>query len=345
MRDRVGKRVAEFLHQQRPALDEISPDVGALIDRVAEYTDGGKRLRALFCYWGWRSAGAPDCEPIIAAAAAMELLQAAALVHDDVMDRSESRRGRPAMHRQLAALHRAGSWAGSADHFGSAAAILVGDLCLVWSDELCVACGLPQTALDRGKPVFDTMRSELMAGQYLDLLEQARRNTDVTAALHVATYKSAKYTVERPLHLGAALAGGSAELVSALRQYGVALGRAFQLRDDVLGVFGDSAHTGKPAGDDLREGKRTVLVALALADLGEPDRAQLLAGLEDPGQPPETTARLAELIAGTSARDQAEAMIGGYAAEARSALTQAPLEPAAAQVLDQLVTVATERSA
>ena len=341
VRDRVGKRVAEFLSGQRVILDDISPDVGALLDPLGDFMAGGKRLRAMFLYWGWRSAGRPDGEEIVSAAAAMEFLQACALVHDDVMDRSDSRRGRPAIHRQFESLHESTRWAGGSADFGAAAAILIGDLCLSWADELLLASGLPSDGLSRGKPVYDVMRTELMAGQYLDMLEQVRRNDRVEAALQVATYKSAKYTIERPLHLGAAMAGAAPAAIEALRHYGVSLGRAFQLRDDLLGVYGDPRETGKPAGDDLREGKRTVLVTLALAELGDADRDRFAAGLEsgDPAGVP----RLRGLLDTTSARAQMEDLIATEAAAARAALTEAPLDPQAAEVLAQLVDVAVRR--
>jgi geranylgeranyl diphosphate synthase type I len=185
------------------------------------------------------------------------------------------------------------------------------------------------------------MRTELMAGQYLDMLEQVRRNDRVEAALQVATYKSAKYTIERPLHLGAAMADSPDDVITALRTYGVCLGRAFQLRDDLLGVYGDPGETGKPAGDDLREGKRTVLVALALAELGEPQRTEFARLLES-GEP-DQVADMRVLLDATSARDQVEEMIGAETRMARQALAAAPVDPLAAEVLDDLIDVAARR--
>lgn len=345
VRDRVGKRVNEYLSTQRPILDDISPDVGVLVDSISEFMSGGKRLRAMFLYWGWRAAGGADNEEVVSAAAAMEFLQACALVHDDVMDRSDSRRGRPAMHRQFAALHNSAGWAGDPDDFGSAAAILIGDLCLSWADQVLISCGLDPAALNRGKPVYDVMRTELMAGQYLDMLEQVRRNSEVEPALQVARFKSAKYTIERPLHLGAAMAGADAAVTAALRDYGLSLGVAFQLRDDLLGVYGDPGETGKPSGDDLREGKRTVLIALALQELDPAARDELSFGLDGAAYDPGSIGRLRDLIDSTDARHQVEALIERYADQARSALSQAHADPAAVAVLDALIDAATRRVA
>ena len=227
---------------------------------------GGKRLRPAFAYWGYRGAGGPDSDQVVATLAALELVQASALIHDDLMDRSDTRRGEPAIHRRFATHHRRAGWAGSADAFGEASAILLGDLCLVWSDELLHSSGLDAATLARARPVFDEMRSEVTVGQYLDVLTQATGDTSLERAGKVARFKSAKYTVERPLLVGAALADADAGVRAAYSAYGLPLGEAFQLRDDVLGVFGDPAQTGKPAGDDLREGKRTYLVAAAMAD-------------------------------------------------------------------------------
>jgi geranylgeranyl diphosphate synthase type I len=219
----------------------------------------------------------------------MEFLQACALVHDDVMDNSDSRRGRPAMHRQFRDLHETAEWAGDPANFGSAAAILIGDLCLSWADEMLLSCGMDAPALLRGKPVYDVMRTELMAGQYLDILEQARSNDQVEPALQVARFKSAKYTIERPL-FGAALAGGD-PTVAALREYWLDLGIAFQLRDDLLGVCSDPVRPASPAATTCAS-KRTVLIALALQ--GRPSQADELAGWTP--STPEHVAHLRELV-------------------------------------------------
>jgi geranylgeranyl diphosphate synthase type I len=247
-------------------MEQVSPDCAPLVEVVADFVRAGKRLRPAFCYWGWRGAGGPDCEPIVAAAATLELFQAAALIHDDLMDDSDTRRGMPSVHRRFAMLHRGSGWVGEPRRFGLAGAVLTGDLCLVWCDQMLTDSGLDLDRLARGRPAFDRMRTELMAGQYLDMREQALAGQAgaVERARRVIMFKSAKYTVEEPLLLGGALAGAPPSLLADYSAFGLPLGEAFQLRDDLLGVFGDPEQTGKPAGDDLREGKRTVLVASAL---------------------------------------------------------------------------------
>ena len=266
VRDQVGRVLTEFVGRQRVLATEVAAELRPAIDATADVLAGGKRLRPAFCYWGWRGAGGADGPAIFAAAAALELLHAGALVHDDVLDDSDTRRGSPTIHRRFAARRAAAGWRGAAVPFGKGIAVLLGDLLLTWTDELFYGSGLPAPALSRGRAVLDLMRTELMAGQYLDLLEQAAGPGSVAGALRVVTFKTAKYTIERPLHLGAALAGppdAHPGLADGYTGYGLPLGVAFQLRDDVLGVFGDPAETGKPAGDDIREGKRTVLVAIA----------------------------------------------------------------------------------
>jgi geranylgeranyl diphosphate synthase, type I len=284
---------------------------------------GGKRLRPAFCYWGWRGAGAPDSDAAVRAATSLELLHACALIHDDVMDGSDTRRGRPAAHRRFEQMHEAAGWLGSPEAFGAGAAILLGDLCLAWADGLLYGSGLDDVALRRGKPVFDVMRSELMAGQYLDLLEQATGTGRVEDAMRVLRYKSAKYTVERPLQLGAALAGAPAALADTYSAYGLPLGEAFQLRDDVLGVFGDPAQTGKPAGDDLREGKRTLLVAFALAEASQAGAALLRARLGDPQLDGSGVEDLRDVITTSGALDRVEDLIGRLTGQALAALETA----------------------
>lgn len=344
LRARVQDALDAFLAVQQPRLDGVSPDLAPVVDAAVGLLAGGKRLRPAFCYWGWRGADRPDADEVVRAAAALELLQACALVHDDVMDGSDTRRGQPAAHRRFAAVHREHGWLGSADAFGTGAAILLGDLCLTWTDEMFFGSGLPGDALLRAKPVLDEMRSELMAGQYLDLLEQAMGGGSVERALRVIRFKSAKYTIERPLHLGAALAGAGPDLVAAYSAYGLPLGEAFQLRDDVLGVFGDPQQTGKPAGDDLREGKRTLLVTAAL-DRATPTAAATLDRLVgDPGLDAAGLDAAREVIVGSGALEHVEAQIAARTEEALAAVAAGPVAEPARSVLADLAVAATRRS-
>jgi geranylgeranyl diphosphate synthase type I len=342
LRSRVDKAVDDHLAHQADVLDGVGEDLAPLMDALADLLRGGKRLRPAFCYWGWRGAGGADDEPIVAVAASLELFQAAALIHDDVMDASDSRRGRPSLHRQVSALHRRHGWLGSPEDFGVAGAILAGDLCLSWCDEMYAGSGLPPADLLRGRAVFDRMRTELMCGQYLDMLESAQSSTTVERARHVILYKSAKYSVAQPLLLGGTLAGAGPDLLSTYDVYGRALGEAFQLRDDVLGVFGDPSTTGKPAGDDLREGKRTVLVALTLERCSPAEAALVRAGLGDPRLGPEGVEALRAVMVSSGALAEVERMIATLSATAGAALAGVP-EPARA-VLGDLVLAATART-
>ena len=278
------------------------------------------------------------------AASSLELLQACALVHDDLMDGSDTRRGLPSVHRRFAALHRGEGWLGSPESFGMAGAILAGDLALSWADELLLTCGLPARELRSAKRIYDLMRTELMAGQYLDVLEQASGGGGTAGAMRVVRYKAAKYTVERPLQIGAALAGGSAELQAALSRYGLPLGEAFQLRDDVLGVFGDPSQTGKPAGDDLREGKRTVIVALTLERATDAGAAFLRRHLGDPSLEVESVEALRGVILDTGALSAVEEIISTLTEQALAALRDAELDAAVTQVLADLALASTSRS-
>jgi geranylgeranyl diphosphate synthase type I len=344
LRDRVAKALDAFLVSQRPTLDGISEDVAPIAEAIAEFVDGGKRLRPAFCYWGWRAAGGDDCDEIMTAAASLELLQACALVHDDVMDGSDRRRGAPSVHRKFGALHRVAGWHGNPESFGVAAAILLGDLCLVWSEQMLATCGLEPAALLRTQPVYDRMRVELMTGQYLDVVEQSMGGVSVERALRVARFKSAKYTIEGPLLVGAALADASPEVAAALSAYGLPLGEAFQLRDDILGVFGDPTATGKPAGDDLREGKRTVLVAETLSRADVPETAVVRRHLGDPGLDGDDVERLREIITSTGALAEVERMICDRTSQALEALGSAGLDPSAVEVLTELAEISTARS-
>jgi len=298
---------------------------------------GGKRLRPAFCHTAYVGAGGHADDPgVIDVAAALELVHTFALVHDDVMDGSERRRGQQAVHRQFARRHGAQRWRGEQRRFGDGMAILVGDFALVYADVL--ARGAPPDALD----VFDQLRVELCVGQSLDLVGTARASVDAHAARRIATYKSGKYTVERPLHLGAALAGRLDALRAPLSAVGIPLGEAFQLRDDVLGVFGDEAVTGKPVGDDLREGKPTPLLAIAAARARGGD-ASLLRHLGAADLDADTVRALQELFVRTGALEEVERTIEGRVGEALAALGDLPLAGDAAERLAELAVYAAWR--
>jgi geranylgeranyl diphosphate synthase, type I len=349
-RDRVQAALDAFLDEQAERLAPLGDDAARLLAEARASVSGGKRFRAAFCYWGFhsvagpaddRSDGSAD-EALVRACAALELLHASALVHDDYMDASDTRRGRPATHRGFADEHRRDGWRGDPEQYGASAAILLGDLLLSWSDELLRRCGLPLDRVVAALDVFDRCRSEVITGQFLDVSVQARGVADVDAAMTVLRYKSAKYSIERPLHIGATLAGGDGRQLAQLSAFGLPLGEAFQLRDDLLGVYGDPAATGKPAGDDLIEGKRTVLVALALdgapaADAGRLDAA-LGSDLDE--------ARVAELrriIDDSGAHAQVESVITELAARATTALRAADVDEQARGVLLELAAAATDR--
>ncbi len=345
VRTRIDEVLRDYLTRQRRDLLAIDPELSLLCDTVETLVlRGGKRLRPLFGYWAYRAAGGVDRDEVLAALAALELVQASALIHDDVMDDSDTRRGEPAAHRRFAGVHGDNGWSGDPDAFGAASAILLGDLCLAWSDELLHGCGLDAASVDRARPVFDAMRTELIVGQYLDVLTQATGETSVQRATKVARYKSAKYTVERPMLLGAALAAAGPEIHAAYSAFGVPLGEAFQLRDDVLGVFGDPARTGKPAGDDLREGKRTYLVAAAYEAATVGDRAALGAGLGDPALDRAGVDQLREIIEVTGALDRTEQRITELTGQALAALSGVELTGAGRQALVDLAAAATQRA-
>ncbi|WP_263105787.1 polyprenyl synthetase family protein [Kitasatospora sp. DSM 101779] len=331
VRDRVNAALAAFMDGRSTLLAGISPQLGPVSEALRDFLlDGGKRLRPAFCYWGWRGAGGSADHPGIAdAAAALELLQASALVHDDLMDRSDTRRGLPSVHRRFEGLHREHGWRGDREQYGASAAVLLGDLLLIWCDELFQSSGLPDDAVRAAKPVFDLMRTEVMVGQYLDVLEPVAGDSADAGALDraqtVLHYKSAKYTIERPLQVGALLAGAGPELVEAYGAFGLPLGEAFQLRDDLLGVFGDPAVTGKPAGDDLREGKRTLLVAHAMRGLAPADARHLDERLGAADLTAEEIPVLRELVERSGAADRVERRIEELLEQSLAALDAAPL--------------------
>jgi geranylgeranyl diphosphate synthase, type I len=344
LRERVEQALDRFMAHQASRLMAIDPVLAPVTDAVRDFLDGGKRLRPAFCYWGWRGAGAQDCPEIIVAAASLELLQAAALIHDDLMDDSNTRRGKPSIHRQFGTLLEGAGRPGRWTDFGAAAAILIGDLCLSWCDAMIESSGIEPIDLLRAKPTFQDMRTELMAGQYLDVLAQATGGTAVDGALRVIRYKAAKYTVERPLHVGGLLAGGQDALIETYSAYGLPIGEAFQLRDDILGVFGDPAETGKPAGDDLREGKRTLLVALAFERAGPAQRDLLERTLGDPMLDDQGVDALRVVLVETGALAAVEELIERLTVEALRTLDGGDVAAEARDALRELAVAATVRA-
>ncbi|MFD3513877.1 polyprenyl synthetase family protein [Streptomyces sp. NPDC058657] len=307
---------------------------------------GGKRLRPALCIAGWYAAGGPgDAAPILRVAASLEMFHAFCLIHDDIMDHSAVRRGRPTVHRTLAANHRHNRSPAAADALGTGAAILVGDLALAWSDELIHTANLTSAQLTDILPLIDTMRTEVMYGQYLDLTTTGQPTADPERALTIALYKTAKYTVERPLHIGAALAGADEALRIALSAYALPVGEAFQLRDDLLGVYGHPARTGKPRTDDLREGKHTALIALALRQADEAQGRLLRELLGNPALEEDGANRLRRVLTATGAPAAVEHLIQARCKQAEQALQRAAFPTDVARVLRELARRATARTA
>nr|WP_106814565.1 polyprenyl synthetase family protein [Microbacterium timonense] len=346
-----------FVTAQRAALAEAGPEALRFADAAADAVKGGKRLRGRFCIAGWRAVEEASAvrgdviASVVDAAAALEVFHAAALVHDDLIDNSDTRRGRPATHRALGADHRASGWLGDPDAFGRSAAILVGDLLVAWSDDL-LEEGLAEVTPERAAAArhqYALMRREVTLGQFLDVAEESAFISEpddrhAERALRVASYKSARYSVQQPLAIGAALAGADAGQAAALAAFGHPLGMAFQLRDDVLGVFGDEAATGKPSGDDLREGKRTVLIAYAREALAPPARRIVDELIGDPALDAAQIAALQQTIIDSGALDRVEQLIAAYAHEADRALSGARLGNAAVGELRDLARAATVRT-
>ncbi|MDJ0462643.1 polyprenyl synthetase family protein [Streptomyces sp. H27-C3] len=309
---------------------------------------GGKRWRAAFAWWGWRAGGGADggrqAVAALNVAAALELIQTCALIHDDVMDASALRRGAPSVHVDFARQHEGRSMRGSGSSFGRSAAILAGDLALAWADDLVAESEVDTGARRRMRHHWQAMRTEMVAGQYLELHAQAAGSASLSRAVRIACLKSALYTVERPLALGAALAGADDRTTAALCSAGRCAGIAFQLRDDLVGVFGDPALTGKPAGDDIREGKLTYLVAVARSRADASGDAAALdvlaAGLGAPDLTDVQLDRVRTVLEETGARAAVESKIERLVLHSRRHLRSAPMDPRAHNRLSELLAVA-----
>jgi geranylgeranyl diphosphate synthase type I len=332
--DRVAARLDAVLTPELDRWAALDPDLRAPMDEIRRLVmSGGKRLRPAFCHWGHVAAGGdPDAPIVVDAGAALELMHAFALFHDDVMDDASSRRGEPTTHRVFADRHAVAGWSGESRRFGEGVAILIGDLAFVFADRLLAA------ANPTAWWVWNELRIELNVGQVLDILGSVRGVRDVEQAERICRYKSGKYTIERPLHLGAALAspGRFDELSGPLTAYGLPLGDAFQMRDDVMGAFGDTATTGKPVGGDLREGKPTPLLARAIAAATPLQRVEL-GRVGETGLTDEQVAVIQQVIVDTGALADLERTIARLADEAVAAIERSDFEPGAR---DELVAMA-----
>ena len=343
----VDAQLKEYLSHSQEEFSHIGSLVGGAITVLRDFiVNGGKRVRPTFAWAGIRAAleGGGGSSPaagidqaaILNALSAFEFIQACALIHDDIIDRSDTRRGFPTAHRTFESRHRERDWLGSSEHYGISQAILIGDLAFAWADDLYNGSGLSATALQRARPAWRAMRTEVIAGQILDIALEANGSEDVADSFAVIKYKTASYTVARPLHIGAALAGANEQTQTMLRNVGQDIGEAFQLRDDQLGVFGDPEVTGKPSGDDLRTGKRTTLINEALQRGDESQVAALREGLGKGEESAEAEIeRLRDIIYDTGAQAEVEKLIeartqraieslraGGLGADITAELTQ-----------------------
>lgn len=341
----VHQVLETFVHEEIRTLVSLDAALQPLATTAAEAVlSPGKRIRPVFAFWGWRAATPGYGSPagVLPALAALELLHAFAVVHDDIMDRSDTRRGHPTAHRRFYTRHREQRFNGDPHHFGASMGILVGDLCLVWADRLMASANLPADALLRARTGYDRMRVETIAGQFLDVLGEASPVWSPARAMRTAQLKTAAYTVTRPLEFGARLTGPLDDgLQRCFTRYGEAVGVAFQLRDDLLGLYGDPAVTGKPRGEDIGAGRPTVTLELA-RELGSPGQVQRLQALLREPEP--DVATIVALIEQTGAVERVEQMIVRRLRTAHDALADAPIDAPCREALANLAATAAWRN-
>lgn len=350
--DMVQETLERFFLARREAIAQIGAPVATAIDHLEAFVlGGGKRIRPLYAWAGFVGAGGLESSQenpasMLQAAASLELIQACALIHDDIVDASDTRRGNPTVHRAVEAEHSQKQLQGDAAVYGESTAILIGDMALVWAEDMLQDSGLSAEALHRARDAWRGMRTEVIGGQLLDIALEAEGSESVELANSVNRYKTAAYTIERPLHLGALIADADAKTIAAFRGYGRDIGIAYQLRDDELGVFGDPSVTGKPAGDDLREGKRTVLFSLALEamDTKNPDAAKLLRKNIGATDDPEVIDELKEIIAASGALEEIERRISSLRDSGLGYLHAAEIDPQVTETLEMLAFKSTARS-
>ncbi|MEV0371438.1 polyprenyl synthetase family protein [Streptomyces sp. NPDC050636] len=356
MHDDLGfrRRIDAYLHrlvdEEEAELLRLSSELAPLCVQLRNSLTRGKRMRAAFLYWGWRAAGQPDCDGVIRAAAAMELVHAAACTHDDIIDDSRLRHGAPTAHAAFAGDGAGGWGSGSAEPHdarqerSAALAMMLGDLLMGYAAQVFATCGLPGAYVARTVPLWSTLLRETIAGEFLEVLRTGSTAPEVAESLEVARYKTAKYTVERPLHMGATLGGAPRHVLAAFTAYGLPLGEAFQLRDDLLGTFGDPAETGKSTLDDLRDRKPTTLLAMTLSLLAPDDRLLLEKTLGNPALDESDAALARRLMDDCGARRRIEDMIAERVSAARGALNSTALPMEVRTALGSMATSVADRA-
>ncbi|AKE41573.1 geranylgeranyl pyrophosphate synthase [Corynebacterium kutscheri] len=352
--DHIEASLKVFFDENRLHIERIGDPAMNAVSFLEDFVlTGGKRIRPLFAWAGFLAGGGFEKNPeyshtaLFTAISSLELVQACALIHDDFIDSSDTRRGQPTVHRRAETLHRSHNWQRNAKHFGASVSILVGDLALVWADDMFYGSGLPAQALIRAFDSWRGMRTEVIGGQLLDIANEAEATDSLARAYQVNLFKTAAYTIERPVHLGAALAGAEEKEIAALRAFGRDIGVAFQLRDDLLGVFGDPTVTGKPAGDDLREGKRTVLIAQSIlnaTNAGCPELAEKIKNQVGKVSTPEEIAELSYLIESTGVVGDIEKRINDLADSGLAHLRNIDLPTPAQNILSALANKALART-
>ena len=349
LRARVQTALADLLGSQLDALGFLGEDLAPVAEALRGLVlEGGKRMRPALVWWGYRGAGGHPAGPLadaaVRASCSVELLHVCARIHGDVLGNSRMRRGRPTVHVQFADRHRAAAWRGDPSRFGEGAAIVMGDLAAPWADVALADAGLPDGRLPAALRVLNRLRAELIGGRYLDLVQARRGGPGEAAARRVLTSKSGIHNIERPLHMGLAVADGPGSLEGAYSGYGLPLGEAFQLRDEVLAVFGAPEVTGKPAGDYLREGKETWLVLRARALGGRSGRRLLEQVLGDPQLTEDQMDAVRRLIGASGALADTETRIAELVGEAKAAIAAADVDPCARAALVALADHATHWS-
>ncbi|MGB3562999.1 MAG: polyprenyl synthetase family protein [Thermoanaerobaculia bacterium] len=345
-RQTLENELSLWLAVKQAQAREIVPASEELTGVLADYVfRGGKRLRPALLYYSYRSCGGTSDQTVLPLAMAVELLHTYLLAHDDIMDRAELRRGEPAVHLVFRDLHRSRDWAGDSDHFGQSVAILLGDLAQAYSMELFASTPADDENWPELRRAFSSMVQEVIVGQYLEMTAGYREDLGEEELLRVLRMKSGRYSVEWPMHLGAILAGAAADTREGLCRYGSLMGEAFQLQDDLLGMFGDPERVGKPVGEDLAEGKFTVLIHHALRQAPAEGRELLATALGNPDLTPDEVSKAQEVIRETGAEEKVGQMIEERMGAAQAILESLELEPDGKRFFEGLVEYLRDREA
>jgi len=323
----VEKELDLFFKDKLEKADKIDPSSKQMIELLKEFTlRGGKRLRAALVYYGYRCFSNKNLKEIIKASVTMELIQSYLLIHDDIIDNDDLRRNGPTLHISYKNIAKRKYKKIDSNHFGLSMAILAGDICAAFANEIMAKLKIKEKNKIQALNVLNHSLHHVIYGQVLDVLSELRiiTNKDIEK---IHRLKTATYTIESPLHIGALLAGAKQKHLKTLSNYAIPLGKAFQIKDDILGMFGEKEKVGKPVGSDIKEGKKNLLILKALESATPAQRQAIEEALGNQDLTKNQLNQVRAIVIKTGSLSYSQNLAKNLVKKAKSAIKSAKFRP------------------